>query len=251
MVNIEINNLSKSFAKEGTATTVFDDVSFQIESRSFTTIMGPSGCGKSTVLNILAGLYHPDSGTITVNGEVTAPGDFFYGYVFQESRLLNWLTVYENIDIVLKAREIPKAERERRINQYLEMVGLADEKETYPLRLSGGMRQRVGIARALAIEPDVLLMDEPFSELDELTARTLRQDLIDIWGETKKTVIFVTHSINEAVFLSDKIVFMDGQGRLFSEEEIGIPRPRDFDDPELLQTERTLMENFLSNVGDI
>ncbi len=252
MNTLEIENLTKTFedAQRGSI-HVFEDLSFDVEAGSFTTIMGPSGCGKSTVLNILAGLYQQDSGTIRSNGQVVDSRDLPFAYIFQEPRLLNWKTVGGNIKFALKAHNIPESEHEERITKSLKMVGLADEKDNHPLRLSGGMRQRVGIARAFAVDADILLMDEPFSELDELTARQLRKDVVDIWQETEKTIIFVTHSISEAVFLSDKIIFLNDKGEIFNEAEITIDRPRNIDDKELLELERDLMATFFDSVEGI
>jgi len=194
---ISFSHLKKSFSNDDSTFTVFKDLSFEITEGEFTSIMGPSGCGKSTLLNVISGLIPLDEGEIKRNGESIEPGSFFYGYVFQEPRLLDWLTVGENIRFALRAQDVPPDEQSGRIYRYLELVGLEDKIDSYPQQLSGGMRQRVGIARALAIDPDLLLMDEPFSSLDEFTAKELRQDLLRIWKETGKTIIFVTHNSND------------------------------------------------------
>ena len=227
---------------------VLDDVSVEVPAESFTTIMGPSGCGKSTLLNIVAGIDDADAGSVRYGGEAVEPGDYPFGYVFQDPRLLNWRTVEENLEFALEAHDVPEAEHEGRITEWLEKVGMGGEGKNYPLRLSGGMRQRVGLCRAMVVDPDILLMDEPFSALDELTARELRRDLLDIWAEQRKTVIFVTHDISEAVYLSDRILFMNQEGEVFSEAEVDVDRPREFEDPELQEVESELMREFFGKL---
>ena len=251
-MTIRVENLSKSFEQpDSSELQVLNDVSFTVEDGSFTTIMGPSGCGKSTLLNILAGLVRKDEGRISQDGESVTPSDLEFAYIFQEPRLLNWRTVGENLEFVLDAQGIPEEEHDERIEETLSMVGLAENRDNYPLQLSGGMRQRVGIARALVVEPEILLMDEPFSELDELTARQLRSDVIDLWQETDKTIVFVTHDISEAVYLSDEILFLDDEGAVFNRAEINFERPRDFEDAELLRRETELMDTFFGHLEDV
>ena len=245
---IEFTNLRKSFRNGSETFTVFEDLNFEIAEGGFTSIMGPSGCGKSTLLNVISGLIPPDGGEIRHNGERVEPESFFYGYVFQEPRLLDWLTIGENIRFALRAQEVPPEDQSGRIYRYLELVGLEDKIDSYPQQLSGGMRQRVGIARALAIDPDILFMDEPFSSLDEFTAKELREDLLDIWQETGKTIIFVTHNSSEAVFLSDSILILDGNGELFDQVEVDVPRPRAVGDEALIETESAMMERFFSHL---
>lgn len=249
MKSLRVAGLEKSFtdARRGEV-TVFEDLNVSFETGSFVSVMGPSGCGKTTLLNVLAGLVEPDAGRILWDGEPVEPGEFSFAYVFQEPRLLDWKTVGENLEFALEAGGVPEGEHDDRIDATLRMVGLGAERDTYPLRLSGGMCQRVGIARALVVEPDVLLMDEPFSELDELTARRLRDDLIDLWQETGKTVVFVTHDISEAVFLSEKIYFLNERGQLFNEATVPVDHPRDFENQRLIEIERRLMNAFSENV---
>lgn len=248
-MTIRIQNLSKQFElPDGGHIQVLDDVDLDVEEGSFTTIMGPSGSGKSTLLNILAGLVARDSGTITRDGEPIDPASLSFAYIFQEPRLLNWRTVRQNIAFALKAKDVPESEHESRIEESLEMVGLLENEDSYPLQLSGGQRQRVGVARALAVDPNILLMDEPFSALDELTAQQLRSDVLDLWQETGKTVIFVTHNISEAVYLSDKILFIDNNGQIFNRATIDVKRPREFDTPELVEIETELMRQFFDHL---
>ena len=250
-MTIQIENLSKSFQDGDRRVVALDGIDMRIEEGSFTTIMGPSGCGKSTLLNVLAGLLSQDTGKIRRDGTLTSPSDLPIAYVFQEPRLLDWRTVGENIEFAMKAQGVPSDEHDRRITDTLSMVGLGDERDSYPLRLSGGQRQRVGIARALSVDPDVLLMDEPFSELDEISAHQLRDDLIDLWQETGKTVLFVTHDISEAIYLSDKILFLDTEGQVFNRATIEHNRPRKTDDPRLSEIETTLMDTFFDHMERI
>ncbi|WP_165875257.1 ABC transporter ATP-binding protein [Natrarchaeobius chitinivorans] len=251
-MSLKFENIRKTFTEEnGNEFVVLDDISFDVNDGEFVSIMGPSGCGKSTFLNMLAGILPVDSGEIWYQGSAVSPADLPSAYIFQESRVLNWRTVGENIKFALKAQGIPEAEHEERITSTLEMVGLENERDNYPLRLSGGMRQRVGIARALSVDPSILLMDEPFSSLDELTARQLREDVLELWQETDKTIIFVTHDVSEAVFLSDRVFFFDTRGQIFNRAEITHERPREPDDPELLETEAELMETFFDHMTAI
>ncbi|WP_312911708.1 ABC transporter ATP-binding protein [Natronosalvus caseinilyticus] len=251
-MDLKIRNLTKTFEESsGNEFVVLNSISCTVDEGSFTSIMGPSGCGKSTLLNILAGLHTYDEGEIEWQGEIVDPSDLPIAYVFQEPRLLNWRTVEDNIKFALNAQGVPKEEHDERIDDVLTTVGLADEKKSYPLRLSGGMRQRVGIARALAVDPEILLMDEPFSDLDELTARNLRDDLIELWQQTGKTIVFVTHDISEAIYLSDEIVFLDTQGLIFNEISLDYERPRNPNDSSLLALESDLMDTFFDRMEAI
>ena len=247
--DLELRNIVKRFEKPGQGEIlVLDEVDIDVPSGSFVALIGQSGCGKTTLMNIVAGLIAPDSGTIFQDGQEISPDDLSSAYIFQEDRLLNWKTVSKNIEFALKARGVPEDEWEYRIEHYLKMVGLFDDADNYPTRLSGGMKQRVAIARALATEPDLLLMDEPFSSLDELTARGLRQEMLDIWSEQEKTILFVTHDINEAVFLSDYIYMMGMNGKLHAKREVKIERPRSYDDPAIAAREAELYREFVEGV---
>jgi len=237
---ITLTNVAKEHVlANGQRLRVLDDISFEIEDHSFTSILGPSGCGKSTILNLIAGLENHSSGKISIEGDRI-------GFVFQQSRLLNWRTVVENVILPLEQQNFERDAVRKLAEKYLALVGLAGYENYYPLQLSGGMQQRVAIARALAIDPDILLMDEPFSGLDEITARKLRQELLRIWQETGKTILFVTHSINESIFLSQQILIVSAKpARIFKRATIDLPYPRQYGDLRLFEIETTLTKDFL------
>ncbi len=208
-VHIEIKNVNKSFSHKQKGTLkVLDNISVNIEQGEFVSILGPSGCGKTTMLNLIAGLEKEDEGEVLVRGKkIKGPGTDRI-VVFQESGLFPWLSVLDNVMYGLKIKKMSKKEAEEKALNVLKMVHLSRYKDAYPHELSGGMKQRVAIARALVMEPDILLMDEPFAALDEQTRMTLHKELIDIWRKTKLTVVFITHNIREAVKLSQRIVVM-------------------------------------------
>jgi NitT/TauT family transport system ATP-binding protein len=247
---VEARNLTKRFSQPGTAIqfTVLDCISLSVEQGKFVSIVGPSGCGKSTLLNIVAGIEPYDSGSVEVSPRKGTPSHKpRIGYVFQSPRLLNWLTVAGNIEFALEAQNVPPQQWQERVARQLEMVGLGGHERNYPLRLSGGMQQRVAIARALAIEPDILLMDEPFSHLDAITARKMRFDLMEILAKEKPTILFVTHDLAEAVFLSDHVYMMKiNPARIFRNVVVDVPRPREPEDERLLDLEKTLLREFFS-----
>lgn len=228
---IEVREVSKVFSRNGDSFQALADVSFQVETGEFTSIIGPSGCGKTTLLKMMAGLVKPSSGTIEINGnEVTGSGPD-RALVFQNFVLLPWADVLTNVAFGLEARGVGKAERESTSREQLARVGLSGFERHYPHELSGGMQQRVGIARALAVDPDTLLMDEPFGSLDAITRQVMQRDLLRLWQETAhKTTVFVTHSMEEAALLSDHVVVMDTRpGRVARVVEVPFPRPRDDD----------------------
>ena len=249
---VAVRNVTKTFPTPGRESrqTVIDSISLTAREGQFVSIVGPSGCGKSTLLNIIAGIEAHDGGSVSVAPRAAKAGTPpRIGYVFQSPRLLNWLTVEGNIRFVLEAQGIPRPAWQRLITKHLEMVGLGGQERNYPLNLSGGMQQRVAVARALAIEPDILLMDEPFSHLDAITARKLRFDLVDILAQAKPTILYVTHDLSEAVFLSDRIYMMSTRpARIFKEVEIDVPRPRDPEATEIIGLEKTLLREFFSVV---
>lgn len=221
MAKIVITNLSKTFESSDRLVTALDNISLEIADGSFVSIVGPSGCGKSTLLNILAGVDKPTSGS-TQFGDAAGPNALL-GYVFQDARLLPWRTVLDNLLFVQKERG---KQVEDRALRYLEMVGLQDVANSYPGELSGGMQQRVGIARAFSIEPSALLMDEPFSHLDAISAAQVRLELQSVWQATKKTILFVTHDVGEAVELSERIIVLRRGGRIGGDLDVDLPFPR-------------------------
>jgi NitT/TauT family transport system ATP-binding protein len=251
MGELRVDHLSKDFARsrgrEAAMLQVLDDVSFTIAEGEFVSLLGPSGCGKTTVLNLAAGLDRPTSGNIFVDGKrVTGPG-LDRGVVFQEFALFPWLTVEDNIAFGLRSLGVPAAERNRRVTQYLELVGLAGFRDYYPNRLSGGMRQRVGLGRAFAIEPAVLLMDEPFGALDSQTREAMQTALGEMWLRQRKTVLFVTHDIREAVYLSDRVLVIGGRpARIVCDLSIGLSRARNRHEPAFQALEYSL-EQAISN----
>jgi len=235
---IHVKGLTKEFDTEEGTERVFEDVDFDIEPGSFVTLIGRSGSGKSTMLNIISGVLEPTAGRVEF--EATQDGEVTLGHVFQSPRLLPWNTCVENIEYVHE--DNPDYSREL-AEEYLDLVGLSNHYDKYPSQLSGGQRQRVGITRALSIDPEILIMDEPFSNLDEITAESLREELIDIWQKLGKTVFFVTHDITEAIELSDRILML-GDGRIFDDMSIDLERPRDVDSEEFLKVRQDAINRF-------
>ncbi len=231
MALLELKQVSKSYQHAKGSLRVLDEISFSVERGEFVAIVGPSGCGKSTLLRIVNGIVPPTSGQVLYNGHQVDDINPECAMVFQSFALLPWLSVKANIELGLEARRIAPAERERLVTQYIDKVGLDGFEEAYPRELSGGMRQRVGLARALAVEPAVLLMDEPFSALDALTAIGLREELLDLWqaaDSAVKTIITVTHIIEEAVELADRILVLStGPGKVVGDIKVELQRPRD------------------------
>ncbi len=229
-VEIEIKNLSVSFTDpKGNLVQALSDVSLDICKGEFISLVGPSGCGKTTLLRTVADLQEPTEGRIHIQGQTPMEirQQQKFGIVFQSPVLFDWRTVKKNVELPLEIMHFDKKERSKRADDMLEMVGLTKFSASYPHQLSGGMQQRVNIARAIALRPEILLMDEPFSALDEFTKEKLHEDLLRIWKKTNKTVIFVTHNISEAVFLSDRVcVLSPHPGRLSAVIDIDLPRPR-------------------------
>jgi NitT/TauT family transport system ATP-binding protein len=234
MADIRIEGISKTFrdASRGREVVVLDDLRLDVASNDFVCLLGPSGCGKSTLLNIIAGFERPSRGRVTVDGSlVTAPGAD-RGVVFQQPTLMPWLTVAENIAFHLRLQGIGKAERRAKAQTFIEMVGLAGFESHYPSELSGGMNQRVGIARALIMNPRVILMDEPFAALDAQTKSEMQEELVAIWQRHRGTVVFVTHSVDEALVLGSRIVVMTRRpGRIREVIDLDLDRPRDVTSP--------------------
>ena len=236
-LKLHARDVRKTFVtRNGKTVTAIDGIDVQARPGEFVSLVGPSGCGKSTLLYILGGFVQPDGGSIECDGAVVRGPGPERGIVFQEFALFPWKTVLGNVEYGLIEAGVPATERTARARRYLEMVNLSGIESSYPKELSGGMKQRVAIARTLAVEPDVLLMDEPFGALDAQTRAMLQVELINIWERTKTTIVFVTHALDEAIFLSDRIyVFSQRPAKVKAVIDVDIARPRDreamLDDP--------------------
>lgn len=247
---IDIENLSLTFETNDGPVHALSDIDLKIEEGDFVSFIGPSGCGKTTLLRVIADLEKPTAGSISVNG--VSPEDArlhrAYGYVFQAAALYPWRTIAKNVALPLEIMGLSRAEQQQRIARNMELVNLTGFEKKYPWQLSGGMQQRASIARALAVEPDLLLMDEPFGALDEIVRDHLNEQLLQLWAKTNKTVVFVTHSIPEAVFLSTKIVVLCPRpGRIYDVIESDLPRERSLDireTPEFLKIAHRVREGL-------
>ena len=224
-VKIKINSLSKVFKVKNKDLVAFQDIDLTINEGEFWCFVGPSGCGKTTLLRVLAGLELPSSGILEItHNDNSKP---LNSMIFQEHALFPWMTVWDNIAYGLKNRNVPKKEIKKIVNDFITKTGLEGFEKVFPYQLSGGMRQRVSIARAFANDPEILFMDEPFASLDEQNRIILQQELLQIWESNRKTVVFITHSIDEAIFLSDKVMLMSNHpGKIKSIYSVDIPRPR-------------------------
>lgn len=230
---LSVESIAMTFARDGNATEVLRDVNLQVAPGEFLCILGPSGCGKSTLLSTIAGFLSPTSGSVKIDGEVVTGPDPRRIFVFQERGVFPWLTVEGNIAFGLS--KLYRAERDQRIAHYVKLVGLEGFEKAYPSELSGGMKQRLEVARALAVNPDMLLLDEPFGALDSITRLTMRRELLRIWGAERNTIIFVTHDIDEAVQLADRVAVMSDRPATIQQiVEIDIPHPRDISSPRYL-----------------
>jgi NitT/TauT family transport system ATP-binding protein len=243
-MTLAIEHLSKQFVKNGKEKVeALLNISIDVRDEEFICILGPSGCGKTTLLRIIAGLDHPTSGRVVIDGTVIDSPNRKLGMIFQDYSLYPWRTVNENIAFGLELQGVPKEQRAAIVQKYLELTGLAEFGTSYPYELSGGMRQRVAVVRALAIDPKVLLMDEPFGALDAQTRNKLQYDLLEIWGKTKKTILFVTHSVDEAVFLADRIIVLTPRPGMICETlPIVLPRPRDRTSVEFAKFRRHVLD---------
>jgi NitT/TauT family transport system ATP-binding protein len=224
---ISVQEVRKTFPLRGEEFVALDGVSLDIADNEFVTVVGPSGCGKSTLMNILAGLETPTSGRALVDGkDVVGPGPE-RGVIFQQYALFPWLTVRKNVEFGLKVAGLGAAERRERADYFIRIVGLEQFADALPKMLSGGMKQRCAIARAYAVNPSILLMDEPFGALDALTRVTLQEQLLDTWSREKRTVLFITHDVDEAVFLANRVVVMAARpGRIYDVIDVDLPYPR-------------------------
>lgn len=250
-MGLHLKGVSKKF-DENNKTNTLDNINLDIETGEFVCLLGPSGCGKSTLLNIIAGLVPSDSGKIILDGkEITGPGSDRI-MMFQESALFPWLTVEKNVRFGMNIAGLSKEEQEKRVEKYLKMVQLYKFKDYNIHQLSGGMKQRVALARALCLDCKILLMDEPFAALDKQTINVLREELISIWQQTKKTIILVTHSVEEALFFSDKIVMIGSYpGRIKDIVEIDIPRPRHIESSEFIKIRTELLRMLREEVDKL
>ena len=238
-----VQHLTKEFrGTRGEPILALSDISLDIKPKEFICLLGPSGCGKTTLLRIIGGLDQATSGCIAINSHKVTGPDNMMAMIFQEYSLFPWRTIRDNIAFGLEIRDVPKTERAEAVDTYLSLVGLAEFADSYPYELSGGMRQRVAVARALAINPGILLMDEPFGALDAQTRNKMQRELLDIWEKTKKTIIFVTHSVDEAVFLADRVVVLTPRpGRIREVIPIDLPRPRDRTSADFLRIRRFVL----------
>ncbi|WP_411036879.1 ABC transporter ATP-binding protein [Shinella sp. BYT-45] len=229
------------------------DHTFEVKRGEFVAIVGPSGCGKSTMLNAISGLLPPTVGSVAVEGKTLYGADHVdprLGYVFQAHRLLPWRTVRQNLELVLASTDIPHERWNADIDRMLGILQISRFKDSWPMQLSGGQRQRVSIARALLVQPAYVLMDEPLATLDEVTARTLRHELSNIWAETGQTIVFVTHSLREAVYLADRIIVLSrGPSSVFMDYQVPLARPRRYEDPKIGEIEAELIEKVLTPWG--
>jgi NitT/TauT family transport system ATP-binding protein len=239
---LEINNLRKSFPKEAGEMLAIEDFSLAVQNGEFVCLLGPSGCGKTTVLRIIAGLETLTSGSIKLDGRDVVNSGPDRGMVFQEFALFPWRTVRKNVEFGLEIKRVSPAERKTIGQKYIDLVGLNGFEDYLPKKLSGGMKQRVGIARALANNPEILLMDEPFGALDAQTRNQMQKELLRIWSETKKTVVFVTHSVDEAVYLADRVVVLTARPSNIKEIfKVEQPRPRDRANPEFTALRKRIL----------
>ncbi len=241
---LSVERVGMIFERDGKSTHVLNDINLEVGNGEFVCLLGPSGCGKTTLLNAMAGFLSPTSGEIKVNGEAVRKPDPRRIFVFQERGVFPWLTVEGNIGFGLS--KLARAEREKRIAHYVKMVGLEGFEKTYPQELSGGMKQRLEVARALAVNPDMLLLDEPFGALDSITRLIMRGELLRIWEAERKTIVFVTHDIDEAVQLADRVVVMSARPATIRQiVNIDIAHPRDISSPRYLQ----LRDGIFQQIG--
>jgi NitT/TauT family transport system ATP-binding protein len=249
---LSLQNVSKNFHTKTGKFNAVQDINLEVESGEFLCVVGPSGCGKSTVLNIIAGLEKPDRGVALVNGrKINGPGTDRV-VIFQDLALFPWLTVLNNVEFGLRVAGVRKKEREERAMHFLKMVHLARFRHAYIHELSGGMKQRVALARALTIDPEILLMDEPFAALDAQTRDILHEELQEIWAATRKTIIFVTHNVREAACLGDRVlVFSTHPGRIKREVQIEYARPRYLEDPNLIVYTKAILAALKTEVEKV
>lgn len=244
MKKIEIRGISKYFGDQNNRVQILDELNLSVEENEFIVILGPGQSGKSTLFRLVAGLETPSTGTVHVDGCLITKPEPAIGFVFQRYTLFPWKTVMENVEMGPKLRGVAKVERRNIAQHYIDLVGLKGFEKSYPHELSGGMKQRVGIARAYVNNPKIMLLDEPFGQLDAQTRILMEQETIRIWETDKRTVCFVTNNIDEAIYLGDKIVVLEGKlpGRMKNIYKVDIPRPRDFTDIKFLELRKQIIE---------
>jgi len=241
---LQVEHLGVTFTRDGKSMRVLENINLEVKEGEFICLLGPSGCGKSTLLNVIAGFQKPSTGSVRIDGEAVIGPDPRRIFVFQERGVFPWLSVEGNIGFGLY--KLPAAERQRLIAHYVQMVGLRGFEKTYPAELSGGMKQRLEVARALAVNPDVLFLDEPFGALDSITRLIMRRELLRIWEAERKTIVFVTHDIDEAVQLADRVVVMSARPASVQQiVDIDIAHPRDLSSPRYLE----LRDGIFQQIG--
>ena len=239
---VRVSHATKKFATRKGEVTALEDVNLEIHDGQFVCLLGPSGCGKTTLLRMIGGLDVPTSGTITIDGKMVDGPSPKMTMVFQEYSLYPWRTIAENVGFGLEMNGVPVEERQAEVMKELKLVGLENFADSYPYELSGGMRQRAAVARALATDPAVMLMDEPFGALDAQTRNKMQRELLNIWQKTGKTILFVTHSVDEAVYLADKVVILTPRpGTVHEIDEMTLPRPRDRTSVEFAQIRKNIL----------
>ena len=243
-VKLSFEHISQSYILNGKAFDAVQDVNFDVYDSEFLVILGPGYCGKTVLLNMISGLEEPVDGQIRLDGEVIHGSDSRIGMVFQKTSLLPWKTVMENVEVGPKMAGVPKEERRKTAQKYITLVGLQGFEKSYPNELSGGMKQRVGIARAYTNSPEILLMDEPFGALDAQTRYSMEEEIQKIWQSEKRTIIFVTNNIEEAVYLGDRIVLLSNRpAHVKAIYDIDLPRPRDTVSPDFLRIRKEISDN--------
>lgn len=241
---VAVRNLSKSYPLNGQIRPVLRDLDLTVASGEVLAIVGPSGCGKTTLLRLLAGLEAPERGRVLIDGQPVAGVGGDRAVIYQEPRLLPWLTVLDNVAFGLDLRGVPAPEARERARHYIRLVGLAEFEGAWPRQLSGGMAQRVGIARALTVRPRILLLDEPLGALDAMTRLTMQDELTRIWRDERVTMVLVTHDLEEAIFLADRVLVLSSDGTAPAVIGVDLPRPRDRNAPGFVDLRRALMARF-------
>lgn len=249
-IHLNVNHVSKTFRVNKGELQVLDDINFQVEQGEFISIVGTSGCGKSTLLRMVIGLEHPTQGEVCLWDRVVSKPSVDCGMVFQEARLFPWLTVQENIEFGI-TRDFSKEEKKQIVQQHIDLVGLKGFEKALPKQLSGGMQQRVSIARSLVNKPDILLLDEPFGALDALTRINMQNEVLKLWEHEEKTMVLVTHDIDEAIFLSDRIVVLSARpGRLMDIITVELPRPRERSSDDFLRIRAKIFKYLTSHAEE-